>query len=163
VDVKALVNGRPFVTVAACIVVIAGGLWWGVRRSRPDTSGAVGSGQIYFSADDGATWKGFSQFSIPPFEDGGKTWVRAHVVKCGGEAAKVAYLEQYPPAVRERLVSLQGNGGVLAEAMDRFSERGTLVKKPGDREWVVRDPSNAASAGITEAMCGGERAKEVLP
>jgi hypothetical protein len=163
VGVKDIVNARPVVTAGVCVVVIAAGLWWGMRRSVPHVPTAVGTGQIYFSADDGSTWKAFSQYSLPPFEDGGKTWVRAHVFKCGSESPTVKYLEQYPPAARERLASLQNNGGVLAEAMDQFEKRGTLVKRPGDKDWVVKEPTDAASTAITDVMCGGVRAKEVLP
>jgi hypothetical protein len=163
VDVKSLVNGKPVVTVGVCVVVMVAGFWVAMRRSTPKVTSVQSTGEYYFSADDGATWKAFSPWSLPPFENGGKTWVRAHVFKCGSEAAKVGYLEQYPPAVKERLASMEGNRGVLSEALSQLETRGSLVKKPGDKEWVVRDPYNSASTAITEVMCGGEKAKEVLP
>jgi hypothetical protein len=165
VDVKALLNSRPGLMVGICLGVIVlalgGGMW---MSSHPTAKvGSSDAGKLYFSADDGATYKAFPPSMIPPFEDGGKTWVRARVFKCPSGQPKLEYLEQYSPPVRERLVQMSGNYGALFEALDSLSISGSLVKKPGAKEWLVRNPASEASVAITEVKCGTEKATEVLP
>jgi hypothetical protein len=154
------------VTVGVCVgvVIVALAVRSGMSGGPSGGSKPSVSGNVYFSADDGKTVHPFSPYMVPPFEKDGKTWVRAYVFVCPGKGQQVAFLEKYSPRAVEQLGKLSANPMEMKDTMDQLSVRGSLIKKPGDKEWMVRNTGDVKSDGVTEVRCGdGSLAKEVLP
>ncbi len=132
------INKNPGVTagVIAVIVVIASLLilWQlGVFGADPD------AGRAFFTVDDGKTWFPEDSKQLPPFQEGGKEAVQAHVYECPGAEPFVVFLERYTAEGKAAIESGMTTGA------------GSEVKKPGDTAWVSR--STPAGKKITELKC----------
>jgi hypothetical protein len=162
-EVKKWVNDHPILVVIGCIVLVVGVYLIAQKTVDPQPKGKYASGDVYFSADDGQSFKAFSPTLVPPFDAEGKTWVRAYVYDCGGKPA-AKFLEKYSPEAQKRLAIYSENPQALAEAMEQLSNRGSLIKRPGDGNWIVRNPASAESNAITNVVCPGstEPAKQVM-
>ncbi len=149
-------NKNPIpVTIAGILLVALAG--WVAYKTATD-QGLTGKQptQYYFTTDDGRTLFAAPMTSIPPFEKDGKPAVLAHVFTCDkGKSQFVAYLAKYTDEFAKRAAAeaaktnAGGQGGGLLTGP--AAAMATLVKKPGDKEWVPVTSGNGSN--ISAIFC----------
>ena len=81
---------------------------------------------------------------IAPFYDDGQQAVRAYVFTCDDNAHHwVQFLEKWSDSGKNRLAQMQSKAPGEVEIP---GVQDSLVKKPGDREWVTRDRGQKKSS-----------------
>ncbi|MEM1011401.1 MAG: hypothetical protein AAGI46_04170 [Planctomycetota bacterium] len=99
--------------------------------------------EAFFTVDDGKTFFSAPITNLPPFQHEGQEAVAAKVFTSdGGETQFVGFLEKYSDELKAKLETAESFNkqiGVLAGSRGR----GTLVKRPGDAEWVVASDPRA--------------------
>jgi hypothetical protein len=128
----------------------------------------LGSGEVYFSVDDGKTWFAHDAAKLPPFTHEGKQAVRAYVYDCGDGKPFVNHLERYTPqaqkvmaGLREKVAESKGAPPVMA-GVQQAAVDGRELKRPGDKEWV-RSNQFMAVAKITTPKCPDGKGEPVMP
>ena len=123
-------------------------------------------GKMFFTDDDGKTWFVDDATKIPPYTDAnGKEAVLVYVYKCGKTGKPFAgYMLKYTPEGQET------HGASDEESQRPLDGRATecipqtLVKKPGDANWVSRtDDPQAFSKATTPACPDGMDLYPVIP
>jgi hypothetical protein len=128
------INKRPGITSGVMGAVVLLILVFVVRQfmgNRPPTSHP--SIKFFYTADDGHTWFVDDFDKVTPFDHDGATAVRCFVFKCGNSAQFAGYLQSYTQALHDQMTGLtkvDAQHPVLTPSGD------TLVKKPGQKEWI---------------------------
>lgn len=158
--IKEKLNGNPPLAagLAAGLIVIAVAFAY--------TSGALGGGsgssasdRAFFTTDEGKTWFEGPASSLPPFDQAGKTAVRAYVYECKGKRF-VNHLERWTPEGKKLAQQAAAQPGVRPAPGTVVKE----IKRPGSDKWV--SSSDIAKAGpILNVRCpdGGTGATLVEP
>ena len=126
-------------------------VYWETKGQKFGSHSSVRS---YYTDDDGQTYFAGAGDLYPPFDHDGKPAVRCYVFKCPKTGvAFVGYLEKYSDATRDSLdkpfdPSMRGKGGGPMDIRE-----GTLVKRPGDKDWVRRNGDKGGK--IATVVCPG--------
>lgn len=151
------INQNPaLMGVAAVVVVLAAG-WFLYTSMQPKNQPKTRT-QAFFTVDEGKNLFADDINRIVPFQKDGKEAVRAMVYSCdGGKTTFVGYLQKYTPEYVKVLEKQQAEAAKLiaegkpAPASGGAAEAfGTLLKKPGQGEWM---PSAGPGAAIAEVPC----------
>jgi hypothetical protein len=155
---RTLLHKRPMVTVVVCVLVVGSLIYFFGGFGR-GPKGKYQSGDVFFTADDGATYSPADNWQMPPHVDpSGKEWVRARVFQCNGKTS-VGYLEKYTPRAYARLMQAENHGqlnGLMNEMPGEL-----LVKRPLTGNWVFINSEEGAA--VRNIRCGDKPAKEILP
>jgi hypothetical protein len=133
--VRESVGRHPGIATAASILATLAALAviaWEVapKRYPPPRTG------FYYSDDDGQHVFVDSMLNYPPFDHDGHEAVQAHVFIKDGQKT-VMWLSKFDPDMQQ--IMKAGNPD------DMNPDRGTLVKRPGDKDWVpLQDPEGQA-------------------
>ena len=95
--------------------------------------------QAFFTVDDGTTYFADDALKLPPFDHAGKLAVRAYVFTDtpAGDRRWVQYLQKFSDDEQKQLKGKNDTSNFL------FG----LVKKPGDKDWIVA--TQVAASPIT--------------
>jgi hypothetical protein len=130
-------------------------MFWQIRGGHrtPTTT----TTRVYFTVDDGRTWFADDSSQVPPFDHEGAQAVRCFVFKCSSSAPFVGYLETLTQTAHDRLApAALGTMGATPDDI--------LVKKPGDKNWVL--PNSPKGPKILDVHCPDgsvERPEPVYP
>jgi hypothetical protein len=151
--------------IAAAAVIL------GVAAMAMQLSGGRGggSGEAFYTTDDGANWFDDDADKLPPFQHKGKEAVRAHVFKCTDGKTYVNHLERFTPD-RQKLAQAAAEASRNNQppppppaAARQTANWGLEVKKPGDAAWTPGSDL-AKSSKIMQAKCpDGHDAVPVAP
>ncbi|MCL2639345.1 MAG: hypothetical protein FWD53_00720 [Phycisphaerales bacterium] len=145
-----------FVVLVLLVIVIA-------RRPVPQRweSSETISSKCYYTADEGKTFEVGAWSVIPPYEKGGKTFVRMYRFQ-DGKNIKIGYFERY---TEEALAALMAaDEGPAREALiSEFGNQSREVKRPGDENWVPRNSDEGKAIAEVMTSEGRGRAKLVFP
>jgi hypothetical protein len=143
------INEKPGLSsgaIGVVIVLILVFIVWQFRGNRPPPPPPPG--QDYFTADDGHSWFSDTGDKILPYEHNGAMAVRCHVFKCASGAPFAGYLETYTQILHDQLTGITKVDS-QHQPVSRSSD--TLVKRPGDKNWV---PSYSPEGRtITDVRC----------
>jgi hypothetical protein len=149
------VNAKPKVGAAIALIVVLAGGWFIYKQTRPEQAPAGGP-QVYYSDDDGKTWFPGGVTQVPPIDHNGKEAVRCFVFEAGGQPF-AGYLKKFSRTVASRLSH-------NLPVADVDYKAGTLVKRPGDRDWTPMSDAKAADIiNPRSATNSGAEVTEVLP
>jgi hypothetical protein len=138
--------------VAVCLICFAGLAI--LLELRPEKAPA--SVGVYFTVDDGKTWFADDAGNCPPFSHDGKPAVRCMIFNAGGSDF-VGFLKKYSDSVRSKMLA-------NIPCSDDEMNRGTLVKKPGDADWVpLSDPAGQKIVDVRDPNHPEATANPVLP
>ena len=115
---SALTTGGTIAIILLALAVVA----W---EMKPKTVKIVNG--YFFSTDDGQTWYVDEMTNNPPYQHDGQEAVLAHIYDCGGKDFCL-FLEKLTPDMKATMED-PNHGDVNIDA-------GSLVKKPGDKDWV---------------------------
>jgi hypothetical protein len=125
VGIRETINKNPALSSGAVIAIIVLALAVIVWELSPSRGPKPGD-QLYFSDDDGQTFYADAMSNLPPYQHDGKDAVMACVYEAGGQKF-IGYLKKYTPEL-------------IAEINDPTADAdipsGSLVKRPGDANWV---------------------------
>src|SRR5271156_2802160 len=130
-SVRESLNSKPAVSVAivAVAVFVCGWMIFHQLRPQEEPPPIV----VFYTDDDGATWFTDNPGHIPPFDHNGKQAVRCNVFTAGGKTF-VGYMRKVTPELASKIRANIGSSNAEVAA-------GTLVKRPGDKEWIpMSDP-----------------------
>jgi len=130
VGIRDTMNKKPALTSGIVIAIIVLALAAIVYELSPKKSVKFTAG-YYFSDDDGKTFYEDAMSNLPPYQHDGKEAVIAHVYQIDSNPPFVAYLQKLTPDM-QKLLTTPG-------APDVDPETGTLLKRPGDTDWVLMD------------------------
>jgi hypothetical protein len=159
-DFRKLLHANPAITVVV-ILTTAVGAYLVLHRWQTGPKPHYTEPGCYYSADEGQTFHAKAPYLVAPFDEDGKTWVRARVFTCdNGKTKFLGYIEKYTPQARQYIES-QGALSMKIQGMETVGDRGLLVKKAGAGEWMPK----SAGASIVTVYCPGtqEPAKEINP
>jgi hypothetical protein len=154
VGIREKLNDRPGLTAAVTGVVIVAVVALIVWRSAGSNAG---NGQAYYTTDDGAHWFTGDAKQIPPFDKGGQQAVKVNLYKCADGTVFVGYLEKYSADAKRKLHAAAASK--VAPALDRSTM--TLVKKPGDANWV--NGHDKSYGKIIDVHCPADQSDQVEP
>jgi hypothetical protein len=142
-DASKGVIGLVIVLVIGVYAVVA----W--EFHRPANGGHLGL-KTYYTTDDGKTYFPDDGALFPPFDHEGGQAVRCYVFKCPSSGEFVGYLEKFSPELHDALTTPfdpthRGDHPPLD-----FSS-GTLVKKPGDKNWIIK--ASTKGQAIVHVQC----------
>jgi hypothetical protein len=159
------------ISTALAILLICCGVAATIVQIRPPTV-PPRSNQFYFIDEDRADVRDLftdDKELIPPFDHGGKQAVRAHVYVVNGKRT-IGYLEkaadEFKKALEQQKLKQTGAAKGAAPAVPvsvrmKMNPFGTLVKRPGEREWIgVRSGPKYAQ---TVAISNASENQEVFP
>ena len=147
-NVRESLNSHPGIGAAIAVVAVLICGWLIFHQTRPEKEPPPL--MVYYTDDDGATWFTDSPTCIPPYDHNGKQAVRCFVFQDGGKTF-AGYLREDTPELARRV---KANLGSTNDAL----AAGTLVKRPGDKEWIpMSDPRSQAIVNL------GATATEVEP
>lgn len=138
--IREAINKHPKTGISILAALILGGVVFAavnLKSSMPERAT-----KAFYTADDGKTWFVDSIDRIPPFDQGGKTAVRAEVFVCSNDGKQfVGYMERYSADFKKRLdesaaAVAAGRPASLTRNSAEVAMRGTEVKRPGDPNWV---------------------------
>ena len=155
---QALTTGATIGIIVLAIIIIV----WQMMPEKPPRLLT----KSYYTDDDGRTWFEDSADKLVPFDHGGKEAVRAHLFKCGENGEKfVGYLEKLDPRAKARLDEFNSNPnnrGRVMPGQAEMEEGARLVKRPGDKNWMLDTNPNAGR--LTTIKCkDGSYAIRVVP
>ena len=142
-----------------------------VRSCNPSPpTYSPGDAKAWFATEDGQNRYADDAGLIPPFQKDGKTFYRAHVFKCPGGEPFVAYIEMFPPDIKQQMEQAkQKTGGDPLVLLHHFADA-SLVKKPGPGRWLAKNPQNAQEMTARNAAelpenkgCAAQAAVRVPP
>lgn len=130
VGLRDQINQKPGIAagVMSLLIVCVATAW--VIHFRSDRPSALSGNQMYFTADDGKTWFPDAWEKVPPIDHDGTQAVRCYVFKTPSSAPFAGYLETYTPAIHDFLT------GARKTPLPVDVTAGTLLKRPGDKNWV---------------------------
>ena len=163
--VRGLFKQRQSAVAALAVLMIVGAGVALYLQMRDD--GSSGSGDVYYSNDDGKTFFADSATKVPPFDKDGKPAVRAHVFECGGKR-KVGYLSRYTPEAIQALKDARaardaGKPPPNVAALASIGTTGLQVKRPGEAQWVSQADAKRATAVRVFRCPDGSTPQEVDP
>jgi len=141
VGIRETLEKKKSLTVVAMVVVIIGSIIAIIVQARG--LGPVGPGDAFYTVDDGKTFFVGDAKNLPPFDQGGKQAVTAHVFECGGKRV-VGYVSRY---TADALAT-------IAEANRPARPAGYRRTSPSLRPW--RRPVRSSSGPVTRS--GSSRA-----
>jgi hypothetical protein len=121
-------NKKPALTGGVVIGVIVIAAAWLVHWHGAG-SGVVVRNQIYFSDDDGKSYYSDAMTNLAPYTHNGRDAVIAHVFQIGSNPPFIAYLEKFTDDMKAQMSQ--------QPPPDVDSDAGTLVKRPGDKDWEL--------------------------
>lgn len=130
--VRQKLNDLPKVGIVVTAVLVVGVyavVAWEIRGPK---FGGHGQLRSYYSDDDGKSYFVDDAALMPPFDHGGATAVRCYVFQCGGKIF-VGFLEKFSDEVMAGL-----NKPMVRGDKPLDFRGGTLVKRPGDHDWVKK-------------------------
>lgn len=124
-------------SVMVLIIVLVIGVYAVVawEMHRPAAGAHLGL-KSYYTVDDGKTYFADDGARMPPFDHDGSPAVRCYVFKCG-DTEFVGYLEEFSPELHDALTKPFDPAHRGDAAPPNFAQ-GTLVKKPGDKNWIIK-------------------------
>jgi hypothetical protein len=152
-SVRETLNSKPSLTVAFAAALVLGCGWLVFHQLRPAPEPPpIG---VFYTDDDGTTWFTDSPTHTSPFDHNGKEAVRCCVFTAGSKSF-VGYMRKMTPELMHRY---QANMG----STDAELAAGTLVKRPGDKEWVPMSDPRSQSVTHPTAPGGSGDVTEVEP
>jgi hypothetical protein len=125
--VREAINKKPVLTNAVVVPITILALAAIVMEIWPKPPGKF-IDEFYFTDDGGKTYYPDGMANLPPYTHNGGEAVIAHVFQCGSNPPFIAYMEKLTPDMLDRMKS--------ADPPDDDTP-GTLVKRPGDTDWVL--------------------------
>jgi hypothetical protein len=154
VGIRETLNKNQTLTTAATIGILVLAIGVIVWQLMPPRIPNIVT-KSYYSNDDGKTYFEAPSDKIVPYEQDGKEVVRAHVFTCPEKAEPfVGYLEKLDPKVKQKLDEFYAdpnNKGRIMPGQIEQEENGRLVKKPGDKIWVL--DTTSAAVRVTTVKC----------
>jgi hypothetical protein len=117
----------------------------------------AGTGQAYYSVDDGKTYFVASSANVAPFDHQGKPAVQAQVYTAdGGKTKFVGYLMRFTPKGVEKMKAMRAGASArrTLPGLDPELQENTEVKKPGAPAWVKLSNVAAAAEVMTVRVPG---------
>lgn len=112
-----------------------------IRSCNPSSSGAPEGAKAWYATEDGQNLYADDALLVPPFQKDGKTFYRAHVFKCPGGQPFVAYIEMFPPDIKQQMEQIKAKDDQPLVSFHHFKDAG-LVKKPGQGRWLPYNTQN---------------------
>jgi hypothetical protein len=132
-DLRETISKRPAVGIGIGVALVFVAAFFIYRQLAPEQAG---DSRLCFSDDDGKTWFRDDQGRVPPYDHNGKQAVRCFFFESKGRTF-VGYLQKFTESMRAKVA-----GNVVTSAQE--SANGTLVKRPGDSQWIrMSDPKSA--------------------
>jgi hypothetical protein len=154
--IREAINENSKITVPIIGVLVAALLLWMIFGRSGSTPGVPS--KAFFSVDDGKTWFRDDIGKVAPFQHDGKEAVRATVIQCSDGKQFVALLEKMRPEAKAELERLQSSGEIVdTPTFQRLTESGTLVKLPGQGDWMTRDEYQAKQVRPPSCPDGSDR------
>jgi hypothetical protein len=165
VGIRETIGKKKSLTVVGAVVVLVGSIVAIIVQAR--SFGPGGPGDSYFTVDDGKTFFVGDSKKLPPFDEGGKQAVRAHVFECGGKRV-VGYVSRYTAdalATIEEAKQARAAGRLPANVgkLATVAQNGTEIKRPGDTKWVIGNVNTAAQKIRIFKCPDGSAPPEVFP
>jgi hypothetical protein len=164
VGIREKLNKNQSITTIVTIVIIVVAIGIIVWQMMPERMPVIVS-KSYYSNDDGKTFFEDTSDKIVPYEKDGKEVVKAHVFVCPGGQPFVGYLEKLDPKVKAKLDEFYNdskNKGKFMLGQTEVEDGGRLVKRPGDKNWILDTNANASRV-ITIRCKDGSYAVRRLP
>lgn len=120
----AVATGATLGIILICILIIVYQLW----PSHPSGSAVT---KAYFTDDDGKTYFKDDVTKFAPFDHDGKEAVQAFVYQANGGTPFVAFEEKLTPEALNAMKNPLPHPGPPIGVLN-----GTLVKRPGDKDWT---------------------------
>jgi hypothetical protein len=149
VGIRQKLNEAPKAGIAAVAVLVVGVyavVAWEIRSPRFGSH--VTNIRSYYSDDDGQSYFSDESGLMPPFDHHGSPAVRCYVFECKGQKF-VGYLEKYTDDLLKS-INTPFDPKHRTEAPLDFNG-GSLVKKPGNSEWVKE--YSAKGQAIVKVQC----------
>jgi hypothetical protein len=141
-NVRESLNSHQGVWAAVAAVAVLGCGWMIFHQMHPP--GDPPPITVFYTDDDGATWFADSPSNVPPYDHNGKQAVRCSVYEGGGKTF-VGYMKEFSPPVAHKMKANLGT-------TDTDLATGTLVKRPGDKNWIPMN--DLRSQAIVNAGAG---------
>jgi hypothetical protein len=155
------INKKPGVAsgaVGAAVILMILFVFWQIRGGRAPTKLSI---QSFYTIDDGRTWFADDYDKVAPFDHDGTPAVHCFVFKCSPSAPFAGYLQKFTPAMYDQMTGLTKPDAQHS----MLSPSGQiLVKKPGDKNWVLSYTPEGLN--VMEVHCPGgstERPQPVNP
>jgi len=147
VGIRETLEKKKSLTVVAMVVVIIGSIIAIIVQARG--LGPVGPGDAFYTVDDGKTFFVGDAKNLPPFDQGGKQAVTAHVFECGGKRV-VGYVSRYTADALATIAEAKqaraaGRLPANVAKLATVAQTGSELKRPGDTKWVITGNNNAAN------------------
>jgi len=137
--IRETLNQKPAITTSVAaifVLVFLGIVGWQLFGG---TDPRLGTGNAFYTVDDGQTFFLADSSNIAPFDYNGKPAVQALVYSAdGGKTRFVGYLQRFTPVGRQKMIEKRKQ---LAESkrmpsLDPELMANTEVKRPGEKNWV---------------------------
>jgi hypothetical protein len=139
--IRQILEKHPSIVTGITIVLVGIAILVG-WRSLTAAGPASTYPSNYFTTDDGKTFFSAPITNIPPFEtDDKQVAVQALLFSPDGtpNGAKVHLLQKYPEPVRDKFKAALAAGKGLTSVVYGLTPKDTLIKRPGDAEWLTKD------------------------
>jgi hypothetical protein len=159
--IREAVNGRPGITAAVVVAVIAVALGFALKHllAGQERVQTLQAPKAWYTVDDGRSWFAGPGNKVCPFDHEGKTAYRCYVWSCdGGKTKFVSHLERLEPSMRHKY-------GPQAEVEPwKMPPGGEQVKLPGtgDSGWVGEESPQAAQIIVPRCPDGKGTLEAVL-
>jgi hypothetical protein len=155
VGLRDQINQKPAIAagVVGGIILLLIGLM--IFHFRSGNASAISGAQSYYTIDDGKTWFADAWEKVPPFDYDGGQAVRCYLFKTASSGPFVGYLECYSQKVHDNLT------GTVKSPIPVDIVGGTLVKRPGEKNWVSQ--VSAAGQKIMNVKAPNGSAEPVEP
>lgn len=165
--IREKMNENPAMTGGIVGVLIVLAIVWGYFQFRTPTPPrtAADATSAFFTEDDGKTYfpAPFSNLAKDFKGPNGKDAVRAYVFRYGKGEPFVAYMEKYTPAGKQTLGTFYNDPANAQKAPPPEVISETLIKKPGDKNWVSAKDRPRASPIRRIPIQNDLEAEAVLP
>jgi hypothetical protein len=152
-------------TILACVMIVGGAV--AIYLQVREMSSSSGPGKAFFTVDDGKSYFVDDARKLAPFDRDGRKAVRAHVFECGGKR-EVGYLSCYAPEALKAMEEAKAVAGTgrpppNVHVLANIGTMGTLVKRPGEANWVSQADAPRATAIRVFRCRDGSTALEIDP
>jgi hypothetical protein len=155
VGIRQTLNENPAITAGATGAIIVLAIIFIIVEMHGPRRTVGAPGKLFFTDDDGKTWFTDTATKIPPYtDDKGKEAVLCYVYKCGQNGQEfVGYMLKYTPEGQDRMQKALGppNGPMMDIPPTAFTD--TVVKKPGDPDWVNRTQGGDTYNNVMKITC----------
>jgi hypothetical protein len=158
VGIRQKINQAPKAGIVVIIVLVVGVYGVVAWELRHPALGSHASIKSYYTIDDGQTYFADDGALMPPFDHDGSPAVRCYVYRSKGTLF-VGFLEKYADDLLQTAnAPFDPSKRGLVGRTD-FKD-GTLVKRPGDKEWVKKYSARGEQIQLVKSPDGSDAQPE---